>query len=351
MKNKKEILQKLIGFDKWHLNCIEEKKYALSIINRVNYLIRKGKIGDGYIVECGCGLGDMISEIRHKNRLGYDIDSKTITGARILHLFGPRFKTGTFENIRNKHISLMIAVNFLHGIAPDEVYQMFSQLVMKNIVERIVVDLVESPPYEYSHDYVSMFADLGYSPEYMSKGYIAWENTRRRIIWLHKNSDRESSKVEDVTTDVASEYLYGKNEDKIRISKLYEFNDCLLSWIRIKQDGIRIDEYLASYGIYKVLVYGKNELGKLLVAEIPSGGVIQETLIADSNDIDDCMRNFCPDLIIVTAISFYEEIEECLRDKIGYLGRVICLDDFVHRVESDKRSGCIDIYGQITERW
>ena len=44
------------------------------------------------------------------------------------------------------------------------------------------------------------------------------------------------------------------------------------------------------------------------------------------------MMTFEPDLIVVTSIAAYEEIETFLRDDIGYDGKMICIDDMLHEI-------------------
>ena len=85
----RECLQKIIGFDKWHLSNFKERTYVLSTVNRINELIQDGKVSSGTVLEIGCGLGDIISSIRWQNKLGYDVDK--ILAARILHP-GMRFQ-------------------------------------------------------------------------------------------------------------------------------------------------------------------------------------------------------------------------------------------------------------------
>lgn len=181
----RECLQKIIGFNQWHLNSLNERFYALPTINRLNELIQNGEVASGTILELGCGLGDIISSIYWHDRLGYDIDRKVIFAAKIIH---PEvsFRVGTFNQIRDKKISVLIALNFMHEIKYEDCYKYFSRLFRHNEVDFIVVDAVQTPPYPYAHNYEKLFKKFGYSLEYKSRGYTAWENSRRKILYFRK---------------------------------------------------------------------------------------------------------------------------------------------------------------------
>ncbi len=183
----REYLQKMIGFDKWHLNSLNERFYALPTINRINEILQKENPA-GTVIEVGCGLGDIISAIHRRERMGYDIDKRAVRGARILHPL-TRFRTGSFDAVRDKKIAVLIALNFLHRIDDKECSQYFRDLLCYNEVDRIVVDAVQSPPYQYAHDYEKLLGDLGYTLEYKSRGYAAYRHSIRKILYFRKSWD------------------------------------------------------------------------------------------------------------------------------------------------------------------
>lgn len=183
----REYLQKIIGFDKWHLNSLNERFYALPTINRINEMLhRENPVGA--VIEVGCGLGDIISAIRWRDKMGYDIDKRAIWAARILHPLTP-FRAGTFDAVRGKKVAVLIALNFLHRINDEDCRRYFRELVHDNQVERIIVDAVQNPPYQYAHNYEKFFGKLGYTLEYRSRGYIAYKRSIRRILYFRR--DRE----------------------------------------------------------------------------------------------------------------------------------------------------------------
>lgn len=185
----RECLQKIIGFDKWHLSSLNQRPYAVSTINRINEMIQNGEISSGTVLEIGCGLGDIVSSIQWRDRRGYDIDRRAILAAKILHP-GTVFKAGSFHEIRGQRISVLIALNFLHQMNEEDCFQYFEELFHCNEVGLIVVDSVQSPPYRYAHNWEEFFGRLGgYELEYKSRGYTAWKNSRRKILYFAKIKD------------------------------------------------------------------------------------------------------------------------------------------------------------------
>ncbi len=180
------ILQRILKFNKWHLIDIDERPYAISVVNIVNNRIEQGIISDGWIVEVGCGLGDIITSINWKKRIGCDLDRKVIHAAKILHPFGVHFKTGSFDILKKKKIEVLLALNFLHSIDESTCKKYLREVIKNNSVNRVVVDEVPSPPYDYDHDYRGIFQKLGYELEYESKGYIALDRSRRHLLWFKR---------------------------------------------------------------------------------------------------------------------------------------------------------------------
>lgn len=180
----REYLQKMIGFDKWHLNSLNERFYASPTINRINEMLRSEN-STGIVIEVGCGLGDIISAVRWRYKMGYDIDKRAIWAARMLHPLTP-FRAGTFDALRNKKIAVLIALNFLHRVSAEDCRRYFGDLFHHNQIEIIVVDVVQSPPYQYKHDYEKLFGEFGYTLEYQSRGYIAYKRSIRKILYFRR---------------------------------------------------------------------------------------------------------------------------------------------------------------------
>lgn len=190
---KKYVLQKVIGFDEWHLHSLHMRFYALPLIRRLNGLIEENNLINGKIIEVGCGLGDILCEIKWKNRIGYDLDSKAIIAAKILHPF-MRFEVGSFSDIKGERISVIMALNFLHTLDDCSLDSNMKKLLINNEVDRVIVDQIEKAEdlsleeYAYIHNYQEYFDHLEYELEYESKSYPASGMARRRILYFRKRT-------------------------------------------------------------------------------------------------------------------------------------------------------------------
>lgn len=60
-------------------------------------------------------------------------------------------------------------------------------MLRHNEVEMIVVDEVQSPPYQYAHDYEKLFVELGYTLEYRSRGYVGYKRSIRKILYFRRS--------------------------------------------------------------------------------------------------------------------------------------------------------------------
>jgi ubiquinone/menaquinone biosynthesis C-methylase UbiE len=147
-------LQRKYGFQQWHITPINFRPYAISI---VKYLNRQSK---NKVVEIGCGLGEIIGNIKDCNRIGVDIDENVISAARKIY-HNVQFDVGTFENIKNQSIDYLITVNFIHLISPEELKEKYRFLCKNNDIRYFVLDIVDSPTYKYNHNIDYLFDGWG----------------------------------------------------------------------------------------------------------------------------------------------------------------------------------------------
>ena len=109
-------------------------------------------------------------------------------------------------------------------------------------------------------------------------------------------------------------------------------------WVKIKQENKSIPEYLERNGYKEVAVYGMNYAGETLYNELDGSGVKVKYAIdrnADQKyaDVDVISPEAdLPDVdaIIVTAITFFDEIEEKLAEKISC--PILSLEDILYEV-------------------
>lgn len=146
-------LYKKYGFDKWHFVPVIYKPYIKEIKKYINSTYK-----NGYVVEIGCGLCDILGGIEATQRLGVDMSIPTLNAAKELH---PEvdFLEGTFDDIKGLKIDTLIAVNFTHNISDGDMETYFKNLIVNNSVRRCVLDEVTGD-YKYKHDYLSIIKSV-----------------------------------------------------------------------------------------------------------------------------------------------------------------------------------------------
>lgn len=96
-------------------------------------------------------------------------------------------------------------------------------------------------------------------------------------------------------------------------------------WVKVKQEGKNLSSYFEKNGYKKIAIYGMNYAGETLLSEL-KGAEIQVSYAIDRNanticadidvvTIDDELEDV--DAIVVTPITFFNEIEEALSDKVS----------------------------------
>lgn len=109
-------------------------------------------------------------------------------------------------------------------------------------------------------------------------------------------------------------------------------------WVKVKQEGKHLASYFVKNGYQNIAIYGMSYAGEALLNEL-KGTEIQVAYGIDQNagsvysDIDivsneSNLREV--DAIVVTAITFFEQIEEMLADKVQC--PVISLEDILYEV-------------------
>lgn len=120
-----------------------------------------------------------------------------------------------------------------------------------------------------------------------------------------------------------------------KICELYMAFD---RWLQIRQEGKTLAEYFTKNGYKTVAVYGMKELGERLLDELKDSGVTVSYGIdknADAIYVDVDMvtpdKELAPvDVIVVTAITYFDEIEEMLREKVDC--PIVSLEDILYEV-------------------
>lgn len=109
-------------------------------------------------------------------------------------------------------------------------------------------------------------------------------------------------------------------------------------WVKVKQEGKSLAVYFETNGYKKIAIYGMSYAGETLVDELKNTGITVAYGIdkrADSlyTDLDivtmeDDLGDV--DAIVVTAITFFDEIEEQLLEKIDC--PILSLEDILYEV-------------------
>lgn len=116
-----------------------------------------------------------------------------------------------------------------------------------------------------------------------------------------------------------------KKEDE-KLQKMHKFYNLLVCWLQKKQEGKSIVEYLNGQGYKRIVIYGMKELGELLLHECKDSD-IDVVCIVDKNPniICDSIKVVRPeeelpeaDVMIVTAVFHYSEIEQNMRNRINF---------------------------------
>ena len=109
-------------------------------------------------------------------------------------------------------------------------------------------------------------------------------------------------------------------------------------WVKIKQNGKNLLDYFVRSNYNRIAIYGMSYVGETLLKEL-SGSEVEVVYGIDKNaEIIDqefkviTMENPLEevDVIVVTAITFYDEIEEKLSKKIDC--PIISLEDILYEI-------------------
>lgn len=109
-------------------------------------------------------------------------------------------------------------------------------------------------------------------------------------------------------------------------------------WVKVKQEGKNLESYFEQKGYHNIAVYGMSHVGRIFVDELADSaihikyGIDQNTdIVCEGIDIispEDKLKDV--DAVVVTPITFFAEIEECLSRKIDC--PVISLEDVLYEL-------------------
>ena len=109
-------------------------------------------------------------------------------------------------------------------------------------------------------------------------------------------------------------------------------------WVKVEQAGKSLEAYFEKNNYRKIAVYGMSYAGETLIDELKDTGIVvaygidkkADSIYADVNivSVEDALEDV--DAVVVTAITFFDEIEEKLSEKLDC--PVISLEDVLYEV-------------------
>ena len=136
------------------------------------------------------------------------------------------------------------------------------------------------------------------------------------------------------------EKKFGKEIERAKglSDKHYDLYMLMNQWVRVKQEGKGVADYLKQKNYKKIAIYGMSYVGETLVHELYDSGIeIAYGIDRKARDIYAAFPMVSPDdrlelvdAVIVTAVSFFDEIAGDLCTKIDC--PILSLEDIVYEV-------------------
>lgn len=121
-------------------------------------------------------------------------------------------------------------------------------------------------------------------------------------------------------------------EELSKVTKLYNF---MYVFFLIKIRGMDLKQYFYGHGYQNVAIYGMAHLGEILLEELLKEGIDVKYVIDKNADGLFCKIDTCKpdddlksvDVVIVTPITYFEEIKRNLRGKVDC--DIVSIEDMV----------------------
>ena len=131
----------------------------------------------------------------------------------------------------------------------------------------------------------------------------------------------------------SSKEIEKKNEILRKVHVLYCAFD---RWMQICQEGRTLAEYFKRNNYKTVAIYGMKELGERLLDELKDSGItVKYAIDKNADEIYTDVDIVTPeerlepvDVIVVTAIYYFDEIADMLSEKVDY--PVVSLEDILY---------------------
>lgn len=109
-------------------------------------------------------------------------------------------------------------------------------------------------------------------------------------------------------------------------------------WVKVKQEGKHLAAYFEEKGYKKIAIYGMSYAGETLIGELKNTEIkvaygIDKNADMMYTDVDIFTLEDMPgevDAVVVTAITFFDEIEEMLSERVNC--PIVSLEDILYEV-------------------
>jgi SAM-dependent methyltransferase len=176
----RSLLQRMYGFDRWHVGHAGEP-YAQDIVRTLNAWPASRR---QFVVEIGCGLGDILRRLQFASRVGLDRDEGALRAAAFLARFqrgaAPRFERFAFPRTPLTGVyNAIVMVNWIHLVDPDTLGRAVRAYAASHLLPggAVVLDTIDDPAYEHNHD-IRTLAWPGASVEQVGR------YARDRHVWV-----------------------------------------------------------------------------------------------------------------------------------------------------------------------
>lgn len=120
--------------------------------------------------------------------------------------------------------------------------------------------------------------------------------------------------------------------------KHLELFKMMAQWVQVKQEGKKLASYFESHGYKKIAIYGMSYAGETLLNELKDSGITvvygidknAASIYADIKILPKIDSLEEVDVIVVTAITFFDEIEKMLAEETDC--PVVSLEDVLFEV-------------------
>ena len=107
-------------------------------------------------------------------------------------------------------------------------------------------------------------------------------------------------------------------------------------WVKAKQNGKKLSEFLTKLGYKTVAIYGMGITGDRVFEELENTNIeVKYCIDKNAKNIYSVVNVLSPnetlaevDAVIVTTIAYFDEIEEMLSKKLK--GKIVALDDLIY---------------------